>query len=223
MARVPDVICAGSCGTLLWASRTSLPEGKAMCRACGASNWSHGTGNGYKRGCRCDECKAWNRQSHYEYTQRRAAGLTPTKPCSLTDCANDAWARQMCRMHYKRWGRANGLEQSPSNKWSDARRSNHHARRARMNGGTTGDRVLQADLLLRDGPTCSACKQHIDIDIPWPDPFSPSVDHTVPISKGGDHSMENCTIMHLRCNMAKGARILDGAEHGTQHLEARQA
>ena len=35
----------------------------------------------------------------------------------------------------------------------------------------------------------------------------PSVDHVIPISKGGDHSWDNVRLAHRRCNTIKGARI----------------
>ena len=34
MPRYPGVLCAGLCGRLIWAGTGSLPEGRAMCRAC---------------------------------------------------------------------------------------------------------------------------------------------------------------------------------------------
>lgn len=201
--RVPCSTCAGPTGYKLGV------VDKATCNNCRRTTWVHGTSNSYKRGCRCVECRIWNKESHRAYVERRQAGLTETKPCSEPDCTNASWSRKLCRMHYKRWARANGMERSPSDKWSDTRRSNYHARRARMNGARNSDRVLLAELLLRDHGLCAACEGHVDTDIPWPDPFSPSVDHTIPLSKGGEHTMANTTVMHLRCNMAKGARLIE--------------
>jgi len=134
--------------------------------------------------------------------------VRPKVPCSLDDCDRVATSRKMCTMHYRRWARATGLEKSPSSKWTDVRRSKYHARRARMKGANNGDKVLLADLLERDGATCSACHEHIDVDLAWPEPLSPSIDHTLALSKGGEHTMANTTAMHLVCNMKKGARTM---------------
>ena len=41
-----------------------------------------------------------------------------------------------------------------------------------------------------------------------PNPLSVSLDHTIPLSRGGEHSYANCTAMHLGCNVKKGAKIL---------------
>lgn len=41
--------------------------------------------------------------------------------------------------------------------------------------------------------------------IPWPDSGYRSIDHIIPLSRGGAHSYENCQISHLLCNIKKGA------------------
>lgn len=46
----------------------------------------------------------------------------------------------------------------------------------------------------------------MDKQLKWPNPMSKSVDHTVPISRGGTHEQTNLTWAHLVCNMRKGAR-----------------
>lgn len=35
-----------------------------------------------------------------------------------------------------------------------------------------------------------------------------SIDHVVPLSKGGAHSYANCKTAHLKCNMSKGAKVI---------------
>lgn len=42
----------------------------------------------------------------------------------------------------------------------------------------------------------------------YPDRYSKSVDHTLPLVRGGAHSLENTTLMHLTCNLSKGAKVL---------------
>lgn len=153
-------------------------------------------------GVNCNSAAGYHRRK-----QLKGRPIHPVKYCSAPECERIAHSRNMCRMHYRRWARANGMANSPSDKWSDARRSNYHARRARMNGAKNADRVMLAELLERDHATCSSCEQHIDVDLAWPDPMSPSIDHTIPLSRGGEHSMDNTTAMHLTCNRSKGARV----------------
>ena len=64
-----DLPCCG-CGSMMWRSSTSAPEGEAMCLACRRA--SHGY-RGYKRGCRCELCKRGVAESMREYTAARVA------------------------------------------------------------------------------------------------------------------------------------------------------
>lgn len=59
--------------------------------------------------------------------------------------------------------------------------------------------VDRAVLYERDGGVCGICRR------PVSRPES-SVDHIIPLSKGGEHSYANTRIAHLRCNIARGNR-----------------
>lgn len=59
----------------------------------------------------------------------------------------------------------------------------------------------------RDGWVCQLCRLPIDPCIAWPDSMSPSVDHVVPLAKGGQHSMANAQAAHLGCNSRKRDRL----------------
>lgn len=39
-----------------------------------------------------------------------------------------------------------------------------------------------------------------------------SLDHIIPISKGGDHALENLQMAHLRCNQQKSNKVARDAE-----------
>lgn len=57
----------------------------------------------------------------------------------------------------------------------------------------------------RDGWMCRICGSEIDRAVLRPDPLSASLDHVVPLSRGGDHTQENSVPAHLRCNIRKSA------------------
>jgi len=59
----------------------------------------------------------------------------------------------------------------------------------------------------RDGYLCRLCSTPLRVDVKAPHPHTPSIDHIVPLSRGGDHSYANIQSAHLACNVAKGARI----------------
>lgn len=55
----------------------------------------------------------------------------------------------------------------------------------------------------RDNWTCQLCGKPIDTDAVVPHPNSPTLDHIVPLSRGGDHSIENSQLAHFICNSTK--------------------
>lgn len=54
-----------------------------------------------------------------------------------------------------------------------------------------------------DNWLCGICGELVDKEIPYPDRESASVDHIVPLSKGGNHTYDNLQIAHLQCNLKK--------------------
>lgn len=148
----------------------------------------------------CPPCAESRRKA-----QRAATRDSSTLVCCEIDCDRPVRARSVCNMHYKRLLRAEGRLVSPA--WDDRRRNNYHARRARLAGGRNGDAVMLAELLARDGYRCGICGDSVDADAAYPDPLSKSIDHIVPLSRGGAHSPENCQLAHLRCNVSKGAKL----------------
>jgi hypothetical protein len=66
--------------------------------------------------------------------------------------------------------------------------------------------VDRLSLANRDGWRCGICSEEIGQD-PWPHPRSLSVDHVIPLSRGGAHGYANTQAAHLSCNIGKGAKI----------------
>lgn len=58
----------------------------------------------------------------------------------------------------------------------------------------------------RDRWCCQLCLRAVDPEIMWPDPWSASLDHILPISRGGEHTPSNVQLAHLRCNISKRDR-----------------
>ena len=67
--------------------------------------------------------------------------------------------------------------------------------------------VDRSVVMKRDKWMCGICGNPVDIDVAWPDLLSPSMDHIIPLSKGGDHSYKNVQCAHLGCNMSKGNQV----------------
>lgn len=57
---------------------------------------------------------------------------------------------------------------------------------------------------------CGICGKPVDKSIKYPHPFSPTVDHIIPLSKGGHPSdISNLQLAHRCCNRAKSDKIVD--------------
>lgn len=83
---------------------------------------------------------------------------------------------------------------------------NCHRTRARKGGGSY-EPVRPQEVFARDGWICGICSESVDPSVKWPDRRSASLDHIVPLAKGGDHSYANVQCSHLSCNQIKSARV----------------
>jgi 5-methylcytosine-specific restriction endonuclease McrA len=89
----------------------------------------------------------------------------------------------------------------------DKVRAKNLARRARQLNAF----VEHVDPLIvweRDNGCCGICFQQIDPSLLWPDKMSKTLDHIVPLSKGGEHSYANAQIAHAVCNSRKNDRLI---------------
>lgn len=63
-------------------------------------------------------------------------------------------------------------------------------------------RRLRSAVIARDGLVCGLC----GAPVPYKDVH---VDHVLPVSLGGAHELSNLQVTHSKCNLRKGARLLD--------------
>ena len=84
----------------------------------------------------------------------------------------------------------------------DRRREQERRRQAVKRGA----RVSVADLDQLWTGTCALCESELSRDLTWPHPMSRSIDHIVPLARGGEHAQHNLQWTHLRCNISKGAK-----------------
>lgn len=101
-------------------------------------------------------------------------------------------------------------EKTRSNAWKakhpEASRKDSHRRRTALYGGVV-EKFLDTEIFERDDYICQLCCEPIDPFLGWPDPLSASLDHVIPISRGGNHTRDNAQTAHLRCNLVKGDRV----------------
>ena len=67
---------------------------------------------------------------------------------------------------------------------------------------------ISADVLIeRDGNVCHICLDVIDLSLPRNSRFGATIDHVMPVSKGGADTLENMKLAHWICNIKKGAKF----------------
>lgn len=152
----------------------------------------------------CYRCGAKTEPTAREKKLCEGCAKVRAYPCSDDSCERPTFSLGLCSMHYKRVKRAEGAWSR--GEWNDARRDSYHRRRALKAGSTAGPAFTNADVFERDGWVCGLCDESVSPDAVYPDPLSASLDHVVPLSRGGAHSFSNSQLAHLSCNVRKGAR-----------------
>lgn len=170
------------------------------CQVCGIDITMRKVGAKY---C-SDFCSAvWHGQ--------RMPNSLPDKACALEGCGRiftPKNKRQKCccenhgQIHYNRMSRASGRQASAP--WDERRRANYHKRRA-LKLQLPADTIRPLDVYERDEWICGLCSEPVDRRASYPDPMSASLDHILPLSKGGHHTLSNVQLAHLACNVRKGA------------------
>lgn len=187
------VPCA-DCAKRIQRGGQSARPGEARCRPCflahKARNRAHNA-SGYQKGCRCDVCReAVNAQNRAQYAKRNRY-VEPDRTCMICGVAfsgrnhgaktcSDECARQ--RQIVKAW-----------------------TYQARKRGAFVAA-VVPTEIFERDGWRCHICRRKIRAATQWPHPRSASLDHLVPLSRGGTHEPANVATACLGCNSAKGNR-----------------
>lgn len=78
-------------------------------------------------------------------------------------------------------------------------------RRAQKRGNGARERFTRTEIGDRDGWACGICGLPVDKTLRFPDQQSPSLDHIIPLSLGGEHTRANSRIAHWICNVRRGA------------------
>ena len=155
---------------------------KTLCANCGAELKS-------SRGRYCPslECQKVRKRVYRE----RQAEVAPE--CSEPGCCRPSLGRGLCGSHYSTvWRREN----------PERALAKQHRRRARKLDAFVEDVDISV-VLDRDGWECGICGSPIPRHAVWPDLEYRTLDHIVPLAKGGEHSYANIQAAHLSCNSSK--------------------
>ena len=94
-----------------------------------------------------------------------------------------------------------------SNRYENRRKETARRKRIAKNGKVHWDISIER-LMKRDKSICYLCKGQVDKRIdPNADNY-PSIEHVIPISKGGTHTWDNVQLAHRKCNYLKSDKLL---------------
>lgn len=91
-----------------------------------------------------------------------------------------------------------------------ARLQQKNRRRRAMLRGVASDPYTMEEIAERDGHACGLCCRAVDMQLRWPHPDSPSIDHVLPLVHGGNDTRANVQLAHFGCNSGKCARTQAG-------------
>lgn len=130
-----------------------------------------------------------------EYTKWRSHGYDATrcKPCQRVI----AQAKRRVTLEQRRLA-------DPDRAIDHRHRSD---RKRALRFGVDYEYINRIKVYRRDNWTCGICAEPIHPDCAYPSKDSASLDHVIPISRGGPHLYSNVQAAHLGCNIAKSDRM----------------
>lgn len=142
----------------------------------------------------CRSCDAWLPVAHYSMHADSKYGIKGIcRPCDRAEMGR--WKAEN-PTYFTDWHKSN----------PDSRTASFQRRRAIV-WGAESERVVRREVLDRDGWICGLCGDGIDSSLVWPHPLSPTLDHVVPLSRGGAHTYANTQAAHATCNLRKNDRM----------------
>lgn len=89
----------------------------------------------------------------------------------------------------------------------EIRRSRYRQKSVTRRGYLSSARVSVEQLVQRDGYDCAICGESIDIALPRTSKQGATIDHRIPLSKGGSDELDNLQLAHWICNNRKADKI----------------
>lgn len=156
----------------------------------------------------------WHRMTHPPKDERREKLLDKTGICEV--CGKPYTVREYVESCGLKYARDNGVCSADCKKIktrqivkeSHKGRQDSHRHRAKKFGCAYDGTVTLKKLIKRDGLRCAICGKMCDPnDHSWSKymgAMSPTIDHIIPMAKGGGHTWDNVQVAHAICNSYKG-------------------
>ena len=161
----------------------------------------------------CAACKEEKPLDGYYKNKNTADGLQSScKPCLFAyqkQYRASARGREAYKRADEKWKIKNPEQRRKTKKqWRqrnpEKTRANNRKWRA-LKGDNYHETYSDAYIFERDGWYCGICGQKINKRLKWPNQRAKSIDHIIPLSRGGADAPINLQAAHLRCNQSKHA------------------
>lgn len=90
-----------------------------------------------------------------------------------------------------------------------ARRARDRRKTLLRQGVKSDKRITHEEIAERDGHRCHICGDSVDMSLPRTSKLGATLDHVVPVSRGGVDSLENLKLAHWICNVRKSNKMGD--------------
>lgn len=108
--------------------------------------------------------------------------------------------RGMCRGCYQTWAYSNIETYRESG-------NNTQRQRKAAKKNVDSEKYTTKQVYDKNKGVCALCGGEINFELKFPHPDSFTIDHTIPLSKGGSNNFNNIMPAHYSCNRKKGNRI----------------
>ncbi|GAA13842.1 HNH endonuclease [Gordonia alkanivorans] len=180
-------VCCGGCGQTFRTERSNKRycNGSCKARACDARN--------------PDRLREWRNTTNERKRRRPAESVCEQCGSTFVQVHRRKYCSAVCS------NRAFHLRRVGTSRYQLQRQQHNQARRARAKSSVV-DKFHPAEIFERDRYRCHICGKKCGRDAKVPNPAAPTIDHLIPLAKGGSHTRANVACACFQCNSVKGDR-----------------
>lgn len=212
------------------------PTESRACKGCGYRFQVHRSGGRPRiwcnQTCRNKTLRATGHIPKRAHAKRCAVSFQVCEFCSTTFCARTRKLVRSCRAVDCRRLLKNAQQKSFHDRYREEHGKTYaHANypeqrrllKLRRDGllAVGAEDFKDEEIFERDGWVCQLCFESVDKALPWPHLMSKTLDHVMPVVRGGAHTRANTQLAHLRCNVSKKDSMPEVVAHGRSWHEAQ--